>query len=138
MKKQIFALILIVLVLALTACSGNGAAQPGLNGTSWELVRINGEPVLTDTHPSLGFENGNASGNGSCNGFGGEYTVKGNKLTFGPLMSTMMACYPTEVMDQEQAYFSALSSTASYRMDGSRLTLLDASGNVLAEFTSAK
>jgi heat shock protein HslJ len=136
MKKQIFALIFIVLVLALTACSGNGAAQPGLNGTSWDLVQINGQPVLTDTHPSLGFENGQASGNGSCNSLGGDFTVKGSKLTFGPLMSTMMACFPQETMDQEQAYFSALSATASYRLDGSRLTLLDAAGYVLAEFTS--
>jgi heat shock protein HslJ len=51
-------------------------------------------------------------------------------------MTTMMACMPQEVMDQEQAYFSALSATASYRVDGNRLTLLDAAGNVLAEFTS--
>ena len=136
--KQIFMLILAAAILTLTACSGTGAAQPDLNGTSWTLTSIQGKPVLTDTQPSLSFDNGQASGSGSCNGFGGNYTVSGNKLTFGPLMSTMMACYPTEVMDQEQAYFSALSATASYRVDGNRLTLLDAAGNVLAEFVAVK
>jgi heat shock protein HslJ len=50
----------------------------------------------------------------------------------------MMACFPQEVMDQEQAYFSALSSTVSFRVDGDQLTLLDAVGNVLAEFTAAR
>jgi heat shock protein HslJ len=52
-------------------------------------------------------------------------------------MTTMMACFPQEVMDQEQAYLSALSATASFRVDGGQLTLLDAAGNVLAEFTAA-
>jgi heat shock protein HslJ len=137
MTKQILALFLIAVGLILSSCAGTGAAQPDLNGTSWTLTHIQGKPVLTDTQPDIRFDNGQASGAGSCNGFGGDYTVSGNKLTFGALMSTMMACMPQEVMDQEQAYFSALSATASYRVDGSRLTLLDAAGNVLAEFTAA-
>lgn len=134
MTKRILALFLIAVGLILSSCAGTGAAQPGLDGTAWTLTSIQGKPVLPGTQPGLSFEKGRASGNGSCNGFGGDYTVKGNKLTFGSIMSTLMACNPTGIMDQEQAYFSALSSTASYRVDGSRLVLLDAAGNILAEF----
>ncbi len=135
MIKQILAFLLAALILTTTACSGTGAAQPDLNGTSWTLTQIQGKPVLNDTKPDLSFDNGQASGAGSCNGFGGSYTLSGNKLTFGPLMSTMMACFPTEIMDQEQAYLSALSATASFRVDGDRLTLFDAGGKILLEFT---
>jgi heat shock protein HslJ len=138
MTKQFLALILATAILTMTACSGTVSQQPDLNGTSWTLTSIQGKPVLSSTQPDLSFDNGQASGTGSCNGFGGSYTLSGNKLTFGPLMSTMMACNPPEVMDQEQAYFSALSATASYRVEGNRLTLLDVAGNVLAEFVAVK
>ena len=94
--------------------------------------------MLSSTQPDLSFDSGQASGMGSCNGFGGDYKVSGSKLTFGPMISTMMACMPQEVMDQEQAYLAALGKTASYRVDGSQLTLLDASGNVLAKFTATQ
>jgi heat shock protein HslJ len=137
MTKQILALFLIAVGLILSSCAGTGSQPTDLNGTSWTLTSIQGKPVLTNTQPTIRFDNGQASGAGSCNGFGGDYTVSGNKLTFGPLMSTMMACMPQEIMDQEQAYFSALSATTSFRVDGDRLTLLDAAGNVLAEFTAA-
>jgi heat shock protein HslJ len=138
MKNPILVPVFAVLILALAACAGSGSAQPDLDGTSWNLVSVNGKPVLADTHPTLNFDNGQASGAGSCNGFGAEYTLKGEKPVFGPVLSTMMACSPQEVMDQEQAFFSTLAATASYRVDGSRLTLLDAAGNVLAEFTAEK
>jgi heat shock protein HslJ len=138
MTKQILALFLIAVGLVLSSCAGTGSQQTDLNGTSWTLTQIQGKPVLADTRPDLSFDNGQASGTGSCNGFGGDYTLSGNKLTFGPLMSTMMACMPQEVMDQEKAYFSALNSTASFRVEGDRLTLLDAAGNVLAEFVAVK
>lgn len=130
MTKLIFALALAAVVMPLTAC----APQADLNGTSWNLASLNGGPVQDGTQPTLAFADGQVSGNASCNGFGGEYTQRGDKLTFGALMSTLMACFPEEIMQQEQAYFSALTATASFRVDDGILSLFDADGNVLAEF----
>ncbi len=138
MTKQILALALATIVLTLTACARTGAPQADLNGTVWTLTSLNGQPVLDGTQPTLAFADGQASGNASCNSFGGDYTLSGDELTFGALMSTLMACFPEEVMDQEQAYLSALASTASYQVDGNTLILLDADGNVLAEFVAAE
>jgi heat shock protein HslJ len=104
--KQHLALLLVAVTLILAACTGTGSPQ-------------------TD---------GQASGNGSCNSLGGEYTLRGDKLTFKALMSTMMACFPEEIMQQEQAYLASLAATASYQVQEDRLTLFDADGNVLAEF----
>ncbi|MEW6094247.1 MAG: META domain-containing protein [Chloroflexota bacterium] len=134
MKKQILAFALAAIVLTLTACTGTGVPLADLNGTSWTLTRLNGQPVLDGTQPSLAFADGQASGNASCNGFGGEYTLNGDELTFGALMSTLMACFPEEVMDQESAYFAALAATASFQLEGEMLTLIDEEGTSLAEF----
>ena len=137
MIKQLLALFLAAGLLPLTACTGTNSPQADLNGTTWVLTQLQGQPVLDGTQPTLSFLDGQASGNGSCNGFGGEYTQNGDKLSFGALMSTLMACEPAGIMDQEQAYFSALASTVSFLGSGDRLTLLDAEGNGLAELTVA-
>ncbi len=135
MTKQILALALTVLILTLTACTGTGLPPTNLNGTSWNLASLNGQPVLDGTQPTLTFADGQVSGNASCNGIGGDYTLRGDKLTFEALMSTLMACFPEETMQQEQAYLAALGSTASYQVEGDQLTLFDAEGNKLADFT---
>jgi heat shock protein HslJ len=135
--KQTFALLLAAVILTLSACTGGiGSQSADLNGTSWTLTRLNSQPVVEGTAPGLRFAEGQVSGSGSCNGFGGEYTQSGDKLTFGPLMSTLMACMPQEIMEQESAYFAALSATASFHVDGGILSLLGADGNVLAEFVA--
>ncbi|MBI4730863.1 MAG: META domain-containing protein [Chloroflexi bacterium] len=138
MIKQLFALLLVTVALVLAACIGTGNQPLDLNGTAWVLTHLNGQPVLDGSPPTIRFENGQASGNASCNSFGGDYTQRGDKLTFEALMSTLMACFPEEIMQQEQAYLSALASTASYQLEGDRLTLFDADGNVLAEFVAAE
>jgi heat shock protein HslJ len=48
-------------------------------------------------------------------------------LSFGPLGATRMAC-PTEIMDQETAFFQALEGVSRYEIDGDRLTLLSEDG----------
>lgn len=67
---------------------------------------------------------GQANGTGGCNRYFGSFeTGEDGALSFGPLGSTRMAC-PTEVMDQETAFFRALEGTSRYETDGDRLTLL--------------
>jgi heat shock protein HslJ len=121
----------LILLLTLTAC-GSAAPSADLKGTSWALVEISGQPVVADSSPTLSFDDGQAGGNGSCNSFGGEYTLDNGKLTFGPLMSTMMYC--EETMDQETAYLAALQSAAAYEMEDGRLLILDADGVVVLVF----
>jgi heat shock protein HslJ len=58
---------------------------------------------------TLEFEDGRVAGNGGCNNFFGTYTVDGNQLTISALGSTMMACLPEEVMQQEAQVLALLS-----------------------------
>ncbi len=71
---------------------------------------------------------GNASGRGGCNGYGGPYTPAGDALRFGPLAATKMACAPA-LMDQEQRYFDTLAQVARYAVaDDGALLLTTAEG----------
>lgn len=64
----------------------------------WKLISINDRDVTKDDfmskEPHINFkaEFNRVGGNDGCNGFGGNYFIKGNKLTFEKVMSTMMAC----------------------------------------------
>jgi heat shock protein HslJ len=130
--KTLFVLTL-VLTLSLAAC-GSPAIAPELNGTSWALTEINGQPVLPDSNPTLIFDVNSAGGHGSCNSFGGDYEAKDGKLTFDSIFSTMMYCEDT--MDQEMAYLAALQEAAGYQVKDGTLLILDADGLVVLIFES--
>lgn len=130
---KLISLFALLLALALTACSA-GASTPDLKGTSWNLIAINDQPVLADSAPTLVFEDGQAGGNGSCNSFGGEYTLNNGKLTFGSLMSTMMYC--EGLSEQESAYLQALEAAASYQVKDNTLHILNADGQVILAFAA--
>jgi heat shock protein HslJ len=89
--------------------------------------------ILSNTIPgttiSLNFGNGFLSGFGGCNNYNGTYRVPGNSnnVQVDPLTSTGALC-SEEIMNQEQAYFTALQSASSFAINGSTLTLTTASG----------
>ena len=118
----------------LSACASPAGNMTALPGTKWELVSLSGSAPIQGTSLTLFFStDGQAGGNAGCNTYGGSYTVKGSSLTFGSMMSTMMACEPA-IMEQEQAYLKALAETKSYETTADKLTLKDGSGKELAVF----
>jgi heat shock protein HslJ len=128
MKKLSLSLLLVGLLLV--ACSG----QPSLTGATWKLVSY-GPPgddlaAMADVPTSLVFgTDGKVNGNMGCNSFGGDYKSSGGKITFGPIMSTMMAC-DQPIMNQEQGVLGILMGTVDYRVADGRLTLTNADGTV--------
>ena len=124
--------------LAFSACTPSSGSSAALPGTKWELTSLNGNAPVIGTSVTLFFGNDDmVGGNASCNTYSGSYKVSGSNLTFGPMMSTMMACEPS-IMDQEQAYLKSLGDTKSYEATAEKLTLKDGSGNTLAVFAPYK
>ena len=78
-------------------------------------------------------EDGRVSGHGGCNSFGGGYTLNGRKVTFSQMFSTRMAC-PGEIMTVEHNFLQALEKAERFRRDGTRLVLIGAEREKLAEF----
>ena len=66
---------------------------------------------------------GTAGGDTGCNSYGGDYTVEGDTLSFGEMVSTLMACEDQAVMAQEQAYLAALQSAARFEVAADHLTI---------------
>jgi heat shock protein HslJ len=53
-----------------------------LDGTSWMLVSLDGQPPLPGTEIRLGFSDKGFSGNSGCNYYAGSYTNDNGNLLF--------------------------------------------------------
>ena len=112
MKKTF---LLVIALLILTACS---SASPDITG-EWKLVSYGdvSSPTLAipNVDTSINFDSkGQISGNVGCNGFGGNYELSGDKITFSEIMSTMMYC--EESMMQEQGVLGVFSESVALQI----------------------
>lgn len=113
-------------MLALGGCATK-PSQPSIVGL-WSAEEVAGAPLVADSRITLSlYGDGKAVGRAGCNNYSGSYTRTSDALSFGPMITTKMACAP-EVMSQEQAYFEILEASPHYerRPDG---TLLLAAGS---------
>jgi heat shock protein HslJ len=133
--------LLVALGLILSACASTGTTT-NLAGTSWKLVSYgpakNQTPAAPGIDTSLDFSaDGQLKGNVGCNQFSGDYKVKGEKIVFGSLVSTLIAC-PEPQMTQESIVFQAMTGTASFEVKDNTLTIHDTSGTNSIKFSSVK
>ncbi len=123
------------------AAEGAQTATPlALEGPTWRLetfVDLEGQPTesLPDTRVTITFAGGEVSGSAGCNNYFGPYALDGSSLSIGPVGSTMMACFPDEVVLQETAYLANLGNVASYEIVDNQLHLLDADGQTILVFS---
>jgi len=128
MKNLLLPTLFFALVLTLTACS---STKPDLGG-EWQLVSYGDAasptPALPNVETSITFESGQMGGNVGCNGFGGEYDLRGDKITFNGIMSTMMFCDGTST--QEQGVLAVFSDNVALQVqvNGDSLTITSADG----------
>lgn len=76
---------------------------------------ISGLPEIT-----FDIEKNRFSGSGGCNRIMGYVTAEGDRLKFGRVASTLMACKNS---DLEKEFLSALESTVNYKITGNQLIL---------------
>ncbi len=139
--SRIFA---ITILFMLTACQP-GRQTASLPGTNWELVEIDGQPILAGTQGTLQFSaDGASGGNAGCNRFGAQTTeIKGKSIRFKEIIQTEMACLDdanntyTGLMDQESRYLQTLSRVREYQVDEKSLALLGEDGEKLLLFKAA-
>ena len=113
---------LLLACAAFTACSSATAPveKPmSLDASEWG-TQIQGQYIQ--------FRQGKVSGNGGCNRFSGTYTQDGARITFGPLMSTKMAC---ENLNAEIEFFGQLDQARQIAVSHLELVLKDAEGLTL-------
>jgi heat shock protein HslJ/membrane-bound inhibitor of C-type lysozyme len=101
---------------------------PGeLTNTYWKLTELDGQPVVVgdarEAHLRLRKNDSRADGSTGCNSFNGTYERDGDRLTFGKLVTTLMACADPALSRQEQRFLQVLASVDRAAAVGDRLTL---------------
>lgn len=118
-------------MLAATPIAANEVA--GTPYGTWLAEDIDGGGVIDNAQTTLILSpEGKTGGRGGCNAYTGDHQLAGDKLSFGGIAATMMAC-PEALMNQEQTFFRALGEVQSWRVDAGtgKLELLDGSGKTL-------
>jgi len=136
----------IATLLTMAACNSN-EPQPSaskssdevtheLTGTRWALMQLGDQPVTIseggrEAYIALNSADGTVVGHAACNRISTTYRQTGAQLSFGDVTSTRMFCpdLPTET-----ALLDAMHATASWRISGSQLELLNGQRRTVARF----
>jgi len=102
----------------------------------WEVISIHGQKDFSQK-PNMSFsqKDQQVGGNSGCNNYGGKFSIKGNDISFGQMMSTMMACIGDNTEDR---FFSALDQVKSYSFKNGKLQLIDKNQNIVLELQNPK
>ncbi len=124
----------IILVLVLAGCASRppAAPEPSIVGL-WLAQDIAGAPVPADARITLSlYGDGRAVGRGGCNNYTTKYQRTGGSITFGPALSTKMACAPA-LMTLEQSYFDTLAAVTRVerRADGALAMTADSGAQLV-------
>ncbi|WP_100611400.1 META domain-containing protein [Confluentibacter lentus] len=128
--KPLKILAVFIIIVCLNACKSTNTMADNLYNTTWELDYISG-PRITfsglypDKSPQITFNKitKHVEGNASCKGYRAEYTLNGNKISFGdPGPTTMMYCG-----EGEQTFLSTMKKINAYSFDeqGNLVFMLD-------------
>lgn len=134
MNRRVFWMF-ITMSIFLMACSSNTGATPAtiIGNTEWHLTQLNGTAITTPV-VTLQLTDTTIGGQGFCNSYHAPLTVTGNTLKLENIASTRKMCVEDGVMQQEQAYFAALTAATHAALNGTQLQLLDANNAVVLVF----
>jgi heat shock protein HslJ len=105
--------------------------EPAINLKTWNVVALGTQmaPVGAGGHyltMYFGPGTGRVSGFSGCNQYNGPYTIAGDSIAIGPLVSTKMACI--ESMDLESRFLGTLPTLTHWHVTDSTLLLTGAGG----------
>jgi putative lipoprotein len=104
----------------------------------WLLQQLNGSPVLENTPVTAEFIEGRVAGNAGCNNYSATYERTFERITFDAPAATRQACSePAGIMEQENAFLTALTEAATFVIDGGQLQIRNATGETSMVFAAA-
>ncbi len=121
--------------LFLAMISATFAAPMGPAG-KWRIVSVSGAEGLDPARARAEMTQDRFASTIGCNRIAGKPEFSDKKLTFGPMMTTRMAC-PPPLDAVERQYLSALEAVRGYRLDGGKLVFLNDSGEALVTLERA-
>ncbi len=120
----------------LPVTSGTGALEIP-DESQWPLVEVEGDALIDGTYATLEINRDSYGGYDGCNDFGGMSTsgtlIAGPDGTFSApeTVRTLQLCEGVDgLMEQADAYTTALREGKTFRLDGDRLEILDEADDV--------
>ena len=133
-KSGMRGLSVVSLMLAGFACAGPVNSDGGAFTGAWRLEHVKGASGFDASITSMELRaDGGFGSTVGCNRIVGKPKIEGEKVSFGALASTRMACIGP-IAEVETKYLAALNAARSFHVNGEWLTLLDESGDELAVF----
>ncbi|MCY4415299.1 MAG: META domain-containing protein [Chloroflexi bacterium] len=111
-----------------------------IDGATWILESIDGQPPIADTHLTLTFHEPWFSGYDGCNDFGGRHESgqpiieRDGAISLPVYAITAAGCPTPAILDQAKRYLDAMKDEAEARVADDRLHILDGSGQVALVF----
>ena len=106
-------------------------------GIHWKLIELNGNEVSESEAHFILHENGNISGNTSCNRLWGTYIIENeNSISFSPIAATRRACPNIEI---EHPFLKIFETADNYTInDDNTLSLNRVEIATLARFVAVQ
>lgn len=107
-----------------------------LAGQTLYAIAINGVSTQAGTTITATFGgDGMVNGRSGCNTYGANYTAAGNgTMSVYNIERSTMDCQPSTIMEQEQAYITALRSATRFEQSGTMTVMRNAAGSEVLRF----
>ena len=153
-RKKAFVLIVLVLTVSLSACGPSAERSPkttkdklqtekattasdkvvSLAGTEWRLRSLRGEAPISNVVITLEIDKKEYGGFAGCNWYGGNYNSEDGSLKLRGNGMTSMGNPSDKACQQEETYANTLAEVVTYRVEGDRLELQNASGETILAY----
>lgn len=128
---------LTIAALLLSGCAAPISPISALEGPTWVLRDIDDASIMDGSYADFAIASDGAfHGDAGCNGYGGRAQISGQNISFGPVISTKMACMPAGTMQQEAHFLDALGRVVHWHVAGRALSMVDAGGKTVLYFES--
>lgn len=88
----------------LGGCAFTVPIRPSIEGSRWQVTRINGGQVPATPQYQVEFRDGRFGGRLGCNSFGGPFSLGAETLMVGPVAATKMACAGRGMADEAAGF----------------------------------
>jgi len=126
---------------AATAVPESSPTTSSIDGATWILVSIYGQPPIAGTYATLTVNGPQFNGFDGCNFIGGRHESgkpiinADGEISAPPIAGTAMGCMsPPGILDQADRYLDAMLQPARARLVDDRLHIVDRSGEVALAF----
>jgi heat shock protein HslJ len=121
-------------LLAMAAAAAPARADGDALAGEWRIEQIAGVDAFDAAKTSFELlPNGRMASTVGCNRMIGEPKIHGDRIAFGAVAATRMAC-PPPLDELERKYSAALESARTYRVEGAKLVLADSKGAPVVVF----